>query len=87
MDALDPATLRELYLYVRKNSAAKRKRPEAKKVNVQYAQEDSVKRISELEGKLQKFDASSSHGMLTLLSDFQGYFMYMTSIQHLRACQ
>ncbi|KAG9072717.1 hypothetical protein KI688_000493 [Linnemannia hyalina] len=71
MDALDPATLRELYLYVRKNSAAKRKRPEPKKVNVQYAQEDSVKKISELEGKLQKFDASSSHanGNLSHSSD------------------
>ncbi|KAG0286565.1 hypothetical protein BGZ97_007382, partial [Linnemannia gamsii] len=71
MDALDPATLRELYLYVRKNSAAKRKRPEPKKVNVQYAQEDSVKRISELEGKLQKFDTSSSHanGNLSHSSD------------------
>ncbi|KAG0064895.1 hypothetical protein BGZ89_008764, partial [Linnemannia elongata] len=71
MDALDPATLRELYLYVCKNSAAKRKRPEPKKVNVQYAQEDSVKRISELEDKLQKFDASSSHanGNLSHSSD------------------
>ncbi|KAG0267915.1 hypothetical protein BGZ95_002708, partial [Linnemannia exigua] len=61
MDALDPATLHELYLFVRKNAATKRKRPEPKKVNVQYAQEDSAKRITELEGKLQKFDASSSH--------------------------
>ncbi|KAF9922667.1 hypothetical protein FBU30_007213 [Linnemannia zychae] len=61
MDALDPATLRELYLYVRKNSAAKRKRSEPKKVNVVNAQEDSVKRISELEDKLQKIDATSSH--------------------------
>lgn len=75
MDSLDPATLRELYLYVRKNSAVKRKRPEPKKVNVQYAQEDSVKRISELEGKLQKFDTASSHGMLACEDIFDGYCM------------
>ena len=63
MDALDPTTLRELFQYVYKDSGSKKKRPNPKKVNLQYAQEDAAKRISELEGKLQKFDTSAGKRM------------------------
>ncbi|KAF9435155.1 hypothetical protein BGZ76_006802 [Entomortierella beljakovae] len=61
MDSLDPKTLFKLYQYVRKNSPAKRKRPTPKKVKVQYSEEDSNKKINELERTLQKFD-QSHHG-------------------------